>query len=233
MLTPTRNQPDSPQARARLAGLFYLLNIATIFAAIGLFRGITVPGDATATAANISAHLVRYRIAFAAQVISTSASIAVAALLYGLLKPVNAGVSLTATLLRVVACALAGCGYLFQLAPLVVAGAAHGGIGAPETQAIVRMFAGFQSQARNISIAFFGCQFLVLAYLVARSTFLPRVLALLLAAAGAGGLLFAGAPTPPALLLEFAPVGLVAELSLALWLAVKGVDADRWREQAS
>jgi len=228
----TPNLPMAPRTRARAAGLFYLANIVTIFAAIFLFKGFAVPGDALATASNIGTHLGRYRLAFASQVMSTATSIGLAALLYGVFKPVDPGMSLMATLFRVLACALAAVGYVFQLAPLVVTVTPPAGLTPAETQAIVQMLAGFQRHTRNVSIAFFGCQFIVLAYLIARSKFLPRLLSVLLGVAGVGGLLFTAAPVSPALLIYFAPVGLAGELSLPLWLAARGVDAGRWREQA-
>lgn len=224
--------PTSPRTCARIAGLFYLANILTIFSSIALFSGLAVRGDAPATAANILAHLARYRLAFASQVMSTAASIAVAAFLYVLFKPVDPGASLTAAFFRVLACALAAAGYVFQLAPLVVAANPYPGVGAAEVQALAQMLGALQTHTRNVSIAFFGCEFLVLAYLIARSTFLPRVLAVLVALGGLGGLLFSASPVPASFLLYFAPLGLVAEVPFALWLSFKGVDERRWHQQA-
>lgn len=225
--------PMSPTTRARIAGVFYLANIATIFLSILLFRGLVVSGDVTATAANIAAHLGRYRLAFASQVVSTATSVAVAALLYGVFRPVDRSISLMATLFRVLACGLAAVGYVLQLAPLVIVNTQAPAVAPAELQALAHVFSAFQIHARNVSIAFFGCQFVVLSYLVSRATFLPRFLAPLLAIGGAGGLAFAASPAPSQLLLYFAPAGLVCELSLACWLAFKGIDVTRWNAALS
>lgn len=220
------HEPSSPTAvarTARIAGAFYLGNIVTIFASILLLRGMSVPGDVTATAGHILDHLARFRLAFALQVLSTATSIVVAALLYQVFKPVDAGFSLTATLFRLLACGLAAVGYVFQLAPLALTATPNPAFSAPELHSLAATFIAFQVDARNVSIAFFACQFNVLAYLIARSTFLPRLLAAPVALAGVGGLVFAASPAPAGLLIYFAPLGLVAELSLALWLATVGV----------
>jgi len=74
-------------------------------------------------------------------------------------------------------------------------------------------------------------------YLIFRSTFLPRILGVLMAIAGSSYLTnsFAGflAPELRAHLLPYilVPCG-VAELSLTLWLLVMGVNVQRWKEQA-
>lgn len=218
----------SPKARARLTGVFYLLNILTIFASILAFRGLIVPGDALATAASILQHLPRFRLGFATEVISTACSIAMAALLYGILRPVDIGFALLATLFRLVACAIAAIGYVFQLAPFVVGSRHYASLTQAQLQDVASVFAALQGHARNVSIAFFACQFIVVGYLIVRSTFLPRWLGGLVALAGVVALMFLGSPVPAGTLVYFVPIGLVAELSLALWLTIVGVDAQRW-----
>jgi hypothetical protein len=83
------------------------------------------------------------------------------------------------------------------------------------------------------SLVFFGFYCLLLAYLVSRSTFLPRFLAPLLAFAGLGWLTFLS----PSLASRLYPYvlfpGLIGEGALTLWLLVKGVNAERWNAQAS
>jgi hypothetical protein len=83
------------------------------------------------------------------------------------------------------------------------------------------------------SLVFFGFYCLLLAYLVSRSTFLPHGLAPLLAFAGLGWLIFFS----PALATRLYPYvlfpGLIGEGALTLWLVVKGVNVERWNEQAS
>ena len=82
------------------------------------------------------------------------------------------------------------------------------------------------------SLALFGFYCLLLAYLISRSTFLPRFLAPLLAFAGLGWLSFFS-PTLASRLYPYVLFpGLIGEGVLTLWLLVKGVNATRWNEQA-
>ena len=219
-------------SRARTAGVFYLLNLFTIFLSIFLFRGLIVSGNASATATNALEHLWRFRLAFAFQVVSTACSIAMIAFLYGILKPVDSGFSLLATLLRLIACAIAAIGYVLQLVPLVIGGKSYAALTSPQLQDVANIFSALQVHARNVSIAFFACQLVVTGLLIVRSTFLPRWLGALVTVAGVASLTFLASPVPPRALLYVVPVALVGELSLALWLAIAGVDAKRWKAVA-
>ena len=82
------------------------------------------------------------------------------------------------------------------------------------------------------SLLFFGPYCLLIGYLIFRSTFLPRTLGLLMAVAGVGWLLFLS-PLANYLSTYLKVLGFLAELSLCLWLLVKGVNVQRWTEQAS
>jgi len=84
----------------------------------------------------------------------------------------------------------------------------------------------------------FGFYCLLIGCLIFRSNFLPRILGILVAFAGIGHLTgtFANLLSPvfaqhllPYIMLP----GLVGEVSLMLWLLVMGVNASKWKEQAS
>ena len=81
------------------------------------------------------------------------------------------------------------------------------------------------------SLVFFGPFCLLLGYLIFRSTFLPRILGVLMAFAGLGWLIFLS-PLAHPLSTYLKVLGFLAEASLMLWLLVKGVNEQRWREQA-
>ncbi|MGA3055969.1 MAG: DUF4386 domain-containing protein [Candidatus Korobacteraceae bacterium] len=128
--------------------------------------------------------------------------IAVTLLFYYMFKPVNRGLSLLAALFS-----LAGCANevlrLFHLAPYKIN-----------------------------SLVFFGPYCLLLGYLIFRSTFLPRILGVLMAFAGLGWLIFLS-PLAHHLSTYLKILGFLAEASLMLWLLVMGVNVQRWKEQAS
>jgi hypothetical protein len=83
----------------------------------------------------------------------------------------------------------------------------------------------------------FGSYNLLIGYLIFRSTFLPRILGVLLAISGLCYLINCFANfLSPAFATHLLPYILVpggAELLLALWLVVIGVNVQRWNEQAS
>jgi len=82
------------------------------------------------------------------------------------------------------------------------------------------------------SLAFFGVYCLLLAYLIYRSTFLPRVLGVLMALAGAGWLTFLFPSFANGLVPYIYIPGMIGEGSLTLWLLAVGLNELRWREQA-
>src|SRR5882672_11089367 len=93
-------------------------------------------------------------------------------------------------------------------------------------------------QVFSIGMVFFGIQCLSIGYLVARSTFLPRILGILLGIGGTSYVIASFAsfliPSFGAHLISFVfPVALIGEGSLTVWLLVKGVNLQRWYEQAS
>jgi uncharacterized protein DUF4386 len=82
-------------------------------------------------------------------------------------------------------------------------------------------------------LVFFGLYCLLIGYLIFRSTFLPGVLAGLMAFAGLGWLTFLS-PSVASRLTPYNLVpGFIGEGSLTLWLVIKGVNEQRWHEQVS
>jgi hypothetical protein len=71
----------------------------------------------------------------------------------------------------------------------------------------------------------------MIGYLIFRSTFLPRILGVLMMFAGLGWLIFL-TPLANHLSTYLKVLGFLAELSLCLWLLVMGVNVQRWKEQA-
>jgi hypothetical protein len=70
---------------------------------------------------------------------------------------------------------------------------------------------------------------LLVGYLIFTSTFLPRIIGVIMMCAGAGWLAFVWPPLATAMSPYVLPFGALAELLLTLWLIVKGVDTSRWR----
>jgi hypothetical protein len=138
----------------------------------------------------------------AVNLIADALYVALTLLLYYMFRPVNRSLSLVAAFFSLAGCANDLLG-LFNLAPYKIS-----------------------------SLVFFGPYCLLLGYLIFRSTFLPRILGVLMALAGLGWLIFLS-PLANYLSTYLKAIGFCAELSLCLWLVVKGVNAQRWKEQAS
>lgn len=225
----------SPHPSARTTGIVYFLYFLTAVLGEFFLKGMVVDGDAAATANNLLAHQPLFRLGLATGLIATACYIAVTALFYGLFKPVNRSLSLLAAFFGLVGCAMTAFGSLFQLAPLFVLG------GAPylrvfnleQLQALALMFLKLNDQTANICLVLFGFYDLLIGYLIFRSAFLPRVLGVLMALAGLGWLTFLYPPLANSLSPYVLVLGFLAELLLMLWLLVKGVNVQRWKEQAS
>jgi hypothetical protein len=91
----------------------------------------------------------------------------------------------------------------------------------------------WQPQGLNIALVFHGFYCLLMGYLIFRSTFLPRILGALMTIGGLGWLTFLSTPLANYLSPYNLAFGLLGDVSVMLWLLLKGVDAQRWKEQAS
>ena len=82
-------------------------------------------------------------------------------------------------------------------------------------------------------LVFFGCYCLLIGTLILQSTFMPRILGVLMAMAGLGWLTFIYRPLAHSLAPYHYIMGGIGEGLLTLWLLVMGVDSARWKQQAS
>jgi len=85
----------------------------------------------------------------------------------------------------------------------------------------------------DIPVVFDGFSCLLIGCLIFRSTFLPRILSVLIAIAGLGWLTFLSPPLAHYLTPYNLALGILGQESLMLWLLVRGVNEQRWKEQAS
>src|SRR5215203_2859446 len=81
-------------------------------------------------------------------------------------------------------------------------------------------------------LVFFGLYCLLIGYLIVRSTFLPSVLGGLMMLAGLGWLTFGCEKLAHSLYPYNLGPGILGEGALTVWLLVKGVDVQRWLEEA-
>ena len=201
---------------------------------------LIVANDATATAANILAKESLFRFGFAADLISGLSYVGVTAFIYYILRPVNRSLSLVGAFCGLAGIAIGGASWVIHLTPLLLL---HGdqyltAFTVSQLQAMSLAALKLQAQAFPIGMVFFGIQCISIGYLVARSTFLPCILGVLLGIGGTCYVIvsFANFLAPsfgPHLVPFLMPVALVGEGALGGWLLVKGVNVQSWNEQAS
>ncbi len=226
--------------KARIAGVLYLIVIAAgIFAEVFVRGTLIVSGDAVATAGNILASELLFRLGFAADLVSVAAYIGVTAILYELLKPVSRTLSLLGAFCGLAGSAIMAVNMLNHFAPLFFLGGAGylTAFNAEQLQALARVSLRLHGLGYNISMVFFGFHMLFVGWLIVRSSFLPRILGVLLIIAGVCGLIksFAGflaLALAPQLTPFFMLPSLIGEGGLALWLTLIGVNASNWPQQA-
>ncbi len=102
-----------------------------------------------------------------------------------------------------------------------------------QLQALALVFVRLNDYAFQIYLVFFGAWCLLIGYLIFRSTFLPRVLGVLLAISGLGWVTYLYPPLAHRVYAFIAAASALGEIPLELWLIVMGVNVQRWKEQAS
>jgi len=142
------------------------------------------------------------RLGSAAGLTAGACYIAVTLLFYGVFKPVNRNLSLLAAFISLVGIIIGPLSRL-HLVPFTIN-----------------------------PLVFFGFYCLLIGYLIFRSTFLPRVLGVLMMFAGLGWLTFLSPPLAKYLTPYIFIPGLLGEGALTLWLLVMSVNEQRWKEQA-
>jgi hypothetical protein len=90
-----------------------------------------------------------------------------------------------------------------------------------------------QPRGLNIAVVFHGFYCLLIGYLIFRSTFLPRILGVLMAFTGLCWLTYLSRALVHYLSPYNLACGLLGDVLLFLWLLVRGVNVQRWKEQAS
>ena len=229
---------DVNKKTARIAGILYLIIIiAGIFAEFFVRQSLIVPGDATATANNIMASEGLFRLGIAGDLIMIMCDVALALIFYVLLKPVSKALSLLAAFFRLGQAAILGLNLLNLFFVLqLLSGADYLTVfGADQLYALVLLFLTGHSIGYSIGLVLFGLSLFVLGYLVFKSGYFPKILGVLLIVAALGYLIdsFASFLLPNYddyeamfALVVFLPA-FVGELSMCLWLLIKGVKVEQ------
>lgn len=217
---------NSNKKTARIAGFLYLIVAITGFFSYFVRGKLIVPGDASVTANNIMASEWLFRIGLMSELIMITCWILVAHALYKLFKPVNKNHVLLMVSFVLVGSAIVCINILSQfVALLVLNGADYLTVfGTDQLQSLAMLFLDLSKHGSFIAYIFFGLWLFPLGYLVFKSSFLPRIIGILLIIAGLGYLIefftFFFLPNFDVGITLFTFWG---ELILLLWLLIKGI----------
>ena len=221
-----------PRTVARIAGILYLLDILTSLLGDSLARRTrVVPGNAAATAASILAHAALLRLGVAANLFATACYAAVTVLFYALFKVVKRSLAQPVMFTSLTALAIWTSASLCELAATLVP--PGGDASGPRAEHQGLMLLEWNAHASDLGLAVFGAYCLLIGYLIVKSTFLPRVLGILMTLGGIGLLTYLSPSLARDLYPYNAAPALVAETSLMLWLLVKGVNVQQRKRWAS
>ena len=225
---------SQPQA-ARVAGFgILIIALLALFANFFVLERLIAPGDAARTAEKIMASEGLFRAGISGLAIVVVLDVVVALALYVFLKPVNNSLALLAAWFRVAFATIFGLALLGLVLGVELLGddAYLTAFEPDQLQAQVMIFLDAFSYGWLIGLVFFGFHFLAIGSLILKSDYVPRILGVLLIVASVGYLVdsFANFLLPnyadyeTIFLLIVAVPGIIAELSLAFWLLLRGAN---------
>ena len=177
---------SSIKTTARRAGALYFLFLMLGLVDMYGFSGFVVPGDATATARNITAAELTYRIGILTDFVTLVLFIVLVVSLYHLLKDVDRWHAMLMVLLVAVGVAIGLANLLNKIAPLILLSGADSWSVFTKAQldALALGSLTLNTNGNTIDTAFWGLWLFPFGILVIRSGFFPRVLGILLMVAG-------------------------------------------------
>jgi hypothetical protein len=233
------NVETSPQLYARIGGVLYLIIIVLGIIQELFVRGsIIVSGNATATAANLRSMESLWRFGIAAELLLAIFAIVLGLIIYVLTRPVSKDLALLALLFNLVATTIETT-YSLHLAEALFPLGNASYLGAFSSEQLVAM-ASLSIKAHaigyGIALLLFGPFFLVTGYLIFKSGYFPKAVGILYLIPGLSYLTSSFAlilaPTfSNRFYFVMAGPALIGELSLCLWLIVKGVNLPNWEEK--
>ncbi|MFC1571863.1 DUF4386 domain-containing protein [Candidatus Margulisiibacteriota bacterium] len=210
-----------------------------IWAVVGLFGVMYVPttimvaGDAAATANNLLANGLLFRLGIAGSLITQLIHIAVVALLYVLFKSVNKNQALLLVVLGLVGVPISMLNTLNRVAALVVLNGADylKVFNADQLQALALFFLNLNAEGLIIAGIFWGLWLFPLAYLISKSGYFPKILGVLMLIAGFGYVLDSSVhfllPSYKEIFLVVTPILTIGEIIFMIWVMLRGACLER------
>lgn len=220
---------------SRIAGFCYLIVIATgIFSEVFVRQSLSVSNDALATAQNIKTHEMLFRWGFVADLINFVIGLPTILIIYHIFKKVNKLLLQLALAFVIIQTAIIAVNLLNQISPLLIlSNNTYLNAFQPNQLAALSLLSlNIQIQGYAIGLVFFGFYCLIIGYVIYKSNIVPKLLGILYAFAGLCYLInsftmFLSKGFSNPLFLYLAIPIFIGELSLCLWLLIKGIDSSK------
>ena len=220
---------------ARIAGLCYLVVIATgLFSEVFVRQALRVSNDALTTAYNIQANEMLFRWGFVADLINFVVGIPTILIIYHFFKKSHKILLQIALALVIIQTAIIAVNLLNQITPLLLLSndTYLNTFQQGELATLSLLSLNIQSQGYAIGFVFFGFYCILIGFVIYKTNAMPRIIGVLYAIAGLCYLInsFAmflskGFANPMFVYLAI-PI-FIGELSVCLWLLIKGIDTTK------
>ena len=225
----------SNNSLARIAGFCYLVVIATgLFSEVFVRQTLRVSNDALTTAHNIQTNEMLFRWGFVADLINFVVGIPTILIIYHFFKKSNKILLQIALSLVIIQTAIIAVNLLNQITPLLLlANDTYLNTFQQSQLATLSLLSlNIQSQGYAIGLVFFGFYCILMGFVIYKTNAMPRVIGVLYAIAGLCYLinsftmfLSKGFANPIFVYLAI-PI-FIGELSVCLWLLIKGIDTTK------
>lgn len=225
----------SDKKLSRIAGFCYLIVIATgLFSEVFVRQALSVSNDALTTAQNIKTHEMLFRWGFVADLINFVIGLPTILIVYHIFKHVNKLLLQLALAFVIIQTAIIAVNLLNQISPLLLlSNDTYLNAFQPNQLAALSLLSlNIQIQGYALGLVFFGFYCLIIGYVIYKSNLIPKTLGILYAFAGFCYLInsftmFLSKGFANPLFLYLAIPIFIGELSLCLWLLIKGIDTSK------
>lgn len=220
---------------ARVAGFCYLIVIATgLFSEVFVRQALRVSNDALATAHNIQTHEMLFRWGFVADLINFVVGIPTILIIYHFFKKSNKIILQIALALVIIQTAIIAVNLLNQITPLLLLGndTYLNTFQQNQLATLSLLSLNIQAQGYGIGLVFFGFYCILIGYVIVKTKAIPKIIGLAYAIAGVCYLInnftmFLSKGFVNPLFIYLAIPIFLGELSLCLWLLIKGIDISK------
>lgn len=220
---------------ARVAGFCYLIVIATgLFSEVFVRQALRVSNDALATAHNIQTHEMLFRWGFVADIINFVVGIPTILIIYHFFKKSNKIILQIALALVIIQTAIIAVNLLNQITPLLLLGndTYLNTFQQNQLATLSLLSLNIQAQGYGIGLVFFGFYCILIGYVIVKTKAIPKIIGLAYAIAGVCYLInnftmFLSKGFVNPLFIYLAIPIFLGELSLCLWLLIKGIDISK------